>query len=236
MFQAIAHGDLTSLDKLAQLFIKGNRNSVALLALDHFFSCLPVLQFYNSQEMTLFLAKFLEYVRLLNFIISHPSPLSMSSIRKLFCITEVSNTGYRLDIGSFLYNSATVDRDRPLYRQISTISLSKHGMVSTLRKYLAAHLCERVSEENNLCCKSSVFSQCLTFIVYGGRCNRASCPREHAELAHLDSKRYNVRLGIHLQQITILQLMYSVNPYAPYKRPVCVMSRSYCVGDVLKII
>ena len=221
MFRVISRVHLAGLEKLADVFIKENRKPAALLALDHFFSRLPgpELKSYKVQEMSLFLVQFLEYARLLHFIISHPDPLSISSVKKLFCIREISNTEYCMEPGSFLYVSATRNRDGLMDRQLS--ALSKNDMVSALRKYLAVHLCERVTEENNLCCDALVLSQCLTFII-NGNCNHINCPQEHVRLADLNPKRYNVRLGIHLQQICILQVMYSVNSHIE-RRSACVM-------------
>ncbi|KAI9567009.1 hypothetical protein HD554DRAFT_2039900 [Boletus coccyginus] len=206
MFRAIAQGDLASLEKLSRVFIQGQRNAAALLALDRFFSCLPLLKSYTLLEMSPFLNKFRKYARLVHDIIYHPDPLSATSIKRLFCITEISNTEFGLELGSFLHSSATDDCDGPMYLQPSVITLSKREMVATLRKYLAAHLRERVIEENELCFDAVGFSQCLTFIV-NGLCNRLNCPQEHVKSADLDSKRYNLRIGVHLQQICILQLM-----------------------------
>ena len=220
MFQAIAHANLASLHELSFLFMEGNRKAAALLALDHFLSRLPVLKSYTIQEVSLFLAKFLEYARLLRAIITHSDPLNDSSIRELFCVREVSSTKYGLGVGSFLHSSATGDRDGTMYLQYSVVSLSKNDVVSVLRKYLAAHLYERVTVENDLCYDASVFSQCLTFIV-NGYCSRANCPQEHVKLTDLDPKRYNLRLAIHLQQICILQAMYSVNPQSQ-RQSTCV--------------
>ncbi|KAF8139771.1 hypothetical protein EV363DRAFT_1497668, partial [Boletus edulis] len=210
IFRAIAHADLPNLEKLSHAFIE-NRKAAALLALDHFFNRLPVLESYTLQEMTLFLDKFRTYARLLREIISHPDPLSLKSIRRLFCITEISSTEYGMELGSFLHRSATGDPHGPMYLQPAVLTISKREMVTMLWEYLAGHLCERVTQENELCYNAVVFSQCLTFIV-NGQCNRFSCPQEHVNSADLDSKRYNLRIGIHLQQICILQLMYSVNP------------------------
>lgn len=208
MFQAIAQTDLASLEKLSQVFIKGGRHAAALLALDHSFGHLPALDSFTLLEMSRFLDTFLEYVRLVQSIISHADPLSDSSTRQLFCITEISNTEYGMAVGSFLHNSATEDRNGAMYLQPS---ISKGEMVTALRKYpsLAEHLRQRIVEENELCCDAPVFLQCLTFIVTG-QCNRVNCPQEHVKFTDLDPKRYNIRIGIHLQQICILQLMYSV--------------------------
>jgi len=234
MFRAVAQGDLASLEKLSHVFIEGQRHAAALLALDHFFSRLPILESYTLREMSLFLNKFRKYARLVHDIIYHPDPLSVTSIKRLFCITEISNTEYDMELGSFLHSSATGDRDGPMYLQPSIVTLSKREMVAALRKYLAAHLCERVTEENELCFDAVVFSQCLTFIV-NGLCNRPDCPQEHVKPADLDSRRYNLRIGVHLQQICILQLMYSVNPHLD-RREWYVVVYSCCICDLLKTI
>ena len=235
MFRAISQVDSASLKRLPYVFIKGNRKAAALLVLDLFFGRLPVLRYYTVQQMSGFLAQFREYARLLHFIISHPDPLSISSIRRLFCIREVSSTEYRLDNGSFLHNSAAGARDGSMHRQSSVVvSFSKNGMISVLRKYLGERLRERITKENDSCCKALVFSQCLTFIVNDGRCNRPSCPQEHVKLADLNSERYKLRLAIHLQQIIILQMMYSVNPLLR-RRSVYAITCPYCIGVLLNI-
>ncbi|KAF8554534.1 hypothetical protein OG21DRAFT_1462307 [Imleria badia] len=222
MFRAIAQADFASLEKLSNVFLEEERNAAALLALDHFFSRLPVLKSYKLQEMSLFLDKFRKYVRLLHQIISHPDPLSVRSIRRLFCITETSNTEYGMVLGSFLHRSATGDRHGSMYHQHSIVTLSKMEMATALQKHLAEHLCEQVTKENDLCRSAVVFSQCLTFIV-NDHCNRPNCPQEHVKSADLDSKQYNLRIGIHLQQICNLQLMHSVNPRCT--RWSCVLDR-----------
>jgi hypothetical protein len=212
MFRAIAKADLAGLEKLSQVFVEGERNAAALLALDHVFSCLPVLKSYKLQEMSRFLDQFRQYSRLLYQIIFLPDPLSRDGIKKLFCIREISNTEYGLELGSFLHSSATRDRYGPMDLQASVVALSKKEVVTALRKYLAGHLRERVTEENELCYKTVVFSPCLTYIV-NKQCNRSDCPLDHVNLVELDAKYYNTRIGIHLQQMCILQHMYSANSH-----------------------
>jgi hypothetical protein len=161
MFRAIAEADLAGLEKLSRVFVEGERNAAALLALDHVFSRLPVLESYKLQEMD----QFRQYSRLLHQIISHADPLSDDGIKRLFCIREISNTEYGLGLGSFLHSSATGDRHGPMYLQPSVVALSKKEVVIALRKYLADYLRERVteSEENELCCEAVVFPPCLTY-------------------------------------------------------------------------
>ncbi|KAF9229832.1 hypothetical protein BS17DRAFT_744362 [Gyrodon lividus] len=212
MFQAISQGDLASLDKLAATFLAEEQNASALLALDHICGRrLLVLKSANLPETSVFLTKFLQYTRLLYQIISHPNPISSHSIKRLFCISEVSGTEYGMELGSFLHSYATSDRDDPKYPRPSKFTLSRRDTVFILRQSLAKHLREQVTAENELCHDAVVFSQCLAFII-NGYCNRSGCPQDHIGLSALDATQYNARIYIHLQQIRILQTMYSANP------------------------
>jgi hypothetical protein len=217
MFRAIARADLASLERLANVFLEHDRKAAALLALDHSFRRLPVLRSYKLQDMSLFLDKFLKYARLLHGIICHADPLSSKSIKRLFCITETSNTEYRIGLRSFLHRAATADRQAPMYLQRFIVALSKREMMMALRKYLTVHLREWVTEENELCCNVVVFTQCLTFIV-NDQCGRSNCPQEYVKSTDLDAERYNLRIGVHIQHISILQLMYSVDSHLPKQR------------------
>ncbi|KIJ60092.1 hypothetical protein HYDPIDRAFT_32519 [Hydnomerulius pinastri MD-312] len=214
MFIAIAQANMPSLEALARTFVtKHERNASALLALDHVFSRLPPLKSANLLEMSAFLTEFHNYTRLLYQVISHPDPVNSKTIRRLFCISEVSSNEYEMGLGSFLHSRAVGDRHGPVDLQLAAVVLSREDMTCALRKYLAEHLRKRVSEEDRLCCSAVVFSQCLTFTVTGGYCNRGVfCPQDHIALSALDTKQYNGRIGIHLQQICILQSMYSADP------------------------
>ncbi|KIK96874.1 hypothetical protein PAXRUDRAFT_273934 [Paxillus rubicundulus Ve08.2h10] len=212
MFQAIAQGDLATLDKLAVTSLETGNKALLLLSLNHVFGRrLPPLKSAKLSEMSVFLTKFLTYTRLLYQVISHPDPVSSESIKRLFCISDVSSTECSMELGSFLHSCTTGHRDDPKYPRPSRVTLSRKDTVFTLRKYLAEHLHERVTAENELCCDAVVFSQCLSFLI-NGYCNRVECPQDHVVLSALDSRQYNARVCIHLQQISILQVMYSANP------------------------
>ncbi|KIJ21330.1 hypothetical protein PAXINDRAFT_164864 [Paxillus involutus ATCC 200175] len=221
MFQAIAQADLATLEKLAGNFLEKENNASALLSFDHVFGRrLPQLRSAKLAEMSLFLAKFLRYTTLLCDVIFHPDPVSSKSIKRLFCISEVSSTEYRIELGSFIYSCATGHCHEPKYPQSSKITLSRKDTVLTMRKYLAEHLRKRVTAENELCYDAAVFSQCLSFLI-NGYCSRVECPRDHVALSAVDSKQYNSRVRIHLQQICILHTMYSANP--DLRRQDCVL-------------
>ncbi|KAF8837940.1 hypothetical protein BDN67DRAFT_908328 [Paxillus ammoniavirescens] len=232
MFQAIARADLATLEKLAGASLEKGNNALTLLCLDHVFGRrLPPLRSAKLSEMSVFLAKFLTYARLLYQVISHPDPVSSKSIKRLFCISVVSSTECGMELGSFLYNCATGNRDNPKYPQPSRVTLSRKDAVFTLRKYLAEHLRERVTAENELCCDAVAFSQCLFFLI-NGYCNRVECPQDHIVLPALDSRQYNTRVSIHLQQICILQTMYSANPRL--RRQDCVLGWLSHLYEALK--
>ena len=218
MFRAITQADLVGLEKLSHVFIEEKRKAAALLALDHVFIRLPALKSYKLREVSQFLDQFRQYSHFLYQIISHPNPLGTDWIKQLFCIREVSDTEYGLELGSFLHSSATGDRYGPMHLQASVVALSKKEVVTALRKYLADHLRERVTEENELCYEAVVFSPCLIHTVTR-QCNQSDCLQDHVNLADLDAKYYNMRIGIHLQQMCILQHMYSANPC---RRPISV--------------
>lgn len=230
MFRAIAGADLASLKKLSRVFIEANRNATALLALDHVFSCLPELKSYKLQEMSHFLERFRQYSRFLYQVISHPDPLGINSIKRLFCIREISNNEYGLESRSFLRRSATSNHRGPMLPQPSVITLSKRQVVTALREYLAEYLRGQITKEDNLCHNAVVFSPCLTYIVTK-QCKRDDCPLDHVNLADLDAKYYNTRIAIHLQQMCILQNMYSAYPRPPRRRRYVTIY--YCFGGGL---
>ncbi|KAI9462690.1 hypothetical protein HD554DRAFT_2175805 [Boletus coccyginus] len=154
---------------------------------------------YSSGDVTVSEQSSEDTARLVHDIIYHPDPLSATSIKRLFCITEISNTEYGMELGSFLHSSATGDRDGPMYLQPSVVTLSKREMVAALQKYWRRTYANESPKRTELCFDAV----------------------EHVKSADLDSKRYNLRIGVHLQQICILQLMYSVNPHLDRKE--CIL-------------
>ncbi|KAI6046365.1 hypothetical protein EDC04DRAFT_2598161 [Pisolithus marmoratus] len=212
MFQTAAAKELDriTLEMLAETFIEQKENAAALWCLNHVFSSLPELLSATLDEFALFLRKFYTYSHLFYTVASHNDPVGGRGIRKLFGITQLSDDQYVIQAGSFILTtpSAVSTSDGELTNALSYT----HGQITNaLKERVRLHLRGRVDAETRLCHNSRVFSQCLLHIT-NSSCKNAKCEQQHVPLSSLDSAQYNARVGLHLQQMRILQLVYSAFP------------------------
>ncbi|KAG6332615.1 hypothetical protein ID866_6474 [Astraeus odoratus] len=214
MFQAAAASDqdqATKLEKLATSFLEREERIAALWCLDRFFTPLPLSLPDTLEGLTRFLREFYAYAHLLYIVASHNDPVGEPIIRQLFGITDLGNGTYVVHPGSFL--PVSVSETDPALNDVPTnTDLHSHKtLTDDLRERLRKHLREKVVAETTLCYNAKIFSQCLSYIIHGA-CNYIGCLQQHASLSSLDSAQYNMRVGIHLQQMRILQLMFSAFP------------------------
>jgi hypothetical protein len=214
MFQGILGNSYGSLKNLQLAFQKHNHQPAALLCLDHVFSQEKDIRSFAVDEMAEFLETFHTYAQLLHVISTFPDPVGHRGIRRLFCIVQLPGDEFLIPSGTFLHTSATEIRQCAVFvsEHQSGYKASRRNVAELLRLSIRTVLKDKVSAVNDMCCKSPVFSQCLTFIVTGG-CRRENCPQEHVPVSKLDCMYYNTRVAIHIWQILILQLMYSAHPY-----------------------
>jgi len=214
MFQSILQNDYRSLENLRLAFMKHDHKAAILLCLDHIFSQEMDIPSFSVDDMALFLPKFHDYARMLHHISMFPDPIGHQGILRLFSIVKLPGDEFLIPNRTFLYNSATKIRQ-------ATVLVSEHpcgykssrrNITELLRLSIRTVLTDKVLAVNDMCYKSPVFSQCLTFIVTGS-CRRECCPQEHVPMSKLDRMYYNTRVAIHIWQILILQLMYSAHPY-----------------------
>ncbi|KAH7884002.1 hypothetical protein F5I97DRAFT_1631620 [Phlebopus sp. FC_14] len=209
MFKAGAEQDVITLERLTASFLDRKDSNAALWILDRTFSRLPRLMDATLAELAGFLQRYYTYARMLYVIASHNDPLGDPGIRKLLAISEVSKDRYVLHPNSLLSfeppttNPSAVPPILTAYSRVYVTQLLKNRM----RNYLH----DKVHAENERTYEAKVFSQCLSFIM-NDSCNYQRCPQEHVHLSSLDAKQYNARIGIHLQQMRILQLVYSALP------------------------
>ncbi|KAI6165389.1 hypothetical protein EDD17DRAFT_1754090 [Pisolithus thermaeus] len=211
MFQTAATENLDrrTLEVLAEFFKEQNESAAALWCLNHIYSPLPQIPSPTLKEVTLFLRKFYIYSQLLYTVASHKDPVGGYGIRKLFGITQLSVDQYAVQPNSFI--SPTPGAKSPS-DDAHTNRLYTHGQITcALKERVRLHLRFQVSAETRLCHKAKVFSQCLLYAV-NGFCNYAKCKQRHAPLSSLDSTQYNAQVDIYLQQMRILQLVYSAFP------------------------
>ncbi|KAH7926210.1 hypothetical protein BV22DRAFT_1063475 [Leucogyrophana mollusca] len=212
MFETIISEDLAELERLAEGFLDVHqRPEAALLCYEHVFSRALRIQAATAEQVATALRKFHSYIRLLYQFMSDVDPMSSPYTRKLLCISELSSNEYTIAPGTFLDRTmqtlrASFHPSSPTGTTVSRTQLTEH-----VRASLRAHLRHKVMEEDALCRDASAFSVCLTYVM-SGQCNWEGCRQAHVDLVSLDSKQYNARVGIHLQQILILQFMYSAEP------------------------
>ncbi|KAI6021001.1 hypothetical protein BKA83DRAFT_14200 [Pisolithus microcarpus] len=212
MFQTVAAEELdrSVLEALAQFFMEQKDNAATLWCLNHVFARLPQLVSATLEEFALFLRKFYTYSHLLYTVASQNDPVGGRGIRKLFGITQLSDDQYVVQTGSFILPipgaESTTEDER------TNASQYTHGQITNaLKERVRSYLRYQVKAETGLCNNAKVFSQCLLYSV-NGSCNYAKCKQQHVPLSSLDSAQYNARVGIHLQQMRILQLVYSAFP------------------------
>ncbi|KAF9219473.1 hypothetical protein BS17DRAFT_760990 [Gyrodon lividus] len=218
MFRAVANQDHSTLEKLATSFQENGDDTAALWSLDHFFSRLPRLLSATLQELTVFLRRYYAYARLLFQTVSHNDPIGDHNIRKLMGITEVSKDEFTIHPGAFLSRqpASTIDNDAS-----HPLPSSRQALTDLLKERMRDHLQVKVDAENKQCYEARVFSQCLSFIMTRDNvCKYFGCPQEHVPMKSLDQAQYNARVGAHLQQMRILQLMYSAHPHMRRTRDV----------------
>ncbi|KAG1851820.1 hypothetical protein C8R48DRAFT_361252 [Suillus tomentosus] len=213
MFQNILRGNYEPLRNLALNFYKPNRPA-ALLCLDHIFSRTTDIRTFAVNEMQRFLEQFHAYARLLYLILTFPDPMEHRGIQRLFSIVRLSGDKFLIPNGTFLHNKMMEIRQGITWvsEHPSGYTASRRNATQLLQQSIRTILKDKISEIDDMCCKSPVFSQCLQFLI-SGVCQRDNCPQEHVAVSKLDRQYYNKRVAIHIWQILILQFMYSAHPY-----------------------
>ncbi|KAI5983593.1 hypothetical protein EDD15DRAFT_2487286 [Pisolithus albus] len=217
MFQAAAaeghdHTTIEALENLAGSFQERNENAPALWCLNHVFSRLPQHLHAKLEDFALFLRKFYTYSHLLYTIASHSDPVGVQGIRRLFGITQLSDDQYVVQPGSFILMTPSAKSTTEGIDERTNPSSYSHGQITdAFKQRVRSYLRHQVNVETRLCYNSKILSQCLLHAIIGS-CNYAKCKQQHDSLSSLDSTQYNARIGLHLQQMRILQLVYSAFP------------------------
>ncbi|KAL4065822.1 hypothetical protein V8B97DRAFT_1919570 [Scleroderma yunnanense] len=190
LFQAIHQS--TSFDESYQIgheFLRRGDEAIALLVFDMRISTLldQGTLSRSSAELTAFFNDFGIYARLLTSLMSRNLPLSDDQRwRRVFAINELPGQRYSVYEGTFLFKKFA----------------SNHFTLAELnlrwKEKLGAHLRRNVLVEQELC-----HDHCP---------DRLSCSDEHLSKSSLSAVQYNMKVNVHLQQIRILDFMYSALP------------------------
>ncbi|KAG2360020.1 hypothetical protein BDR07DRAFT_1487588 [Suillus spraguei] len=198
MFQSIWREDHESLKKLARTFQEHGHYTAALHCLDHFFARSTDIRPFQLHEMASFLECFIRRRE--------------CDVQTLLSVVPLSGDKFLIPSGTFLYNNVT---KTPWNRLVSVhqsgYTASRKNMTELIRRSIRTVLKDKVLAVDEMCCHAPVFSQCLSFIVFG-TCQRDQCPQNHVTRSSLGHVHYNAHVAIHMQLILILQLMYSAHP------------------------
>ncbi|KIN94752.1 hypothetical protein M404DRAFT_372448 [Pisolithus tinctorius Marx 270] len=183
--------------QLGEEFSDRGEEAMALMAFDVLSSQLPTLRSACASEFDIFLKRFERYVRLLISIVPDEIHFRVtdSQVRKVFGIVQSSNHQYAVAAGTFLHGK---------FKQNEYLSADINDL---LQSQLKEHLRRKVLQENHVSCTSQAFSMgCPYFILHGRHCHRKHCNQQHERL---NGATYNMKVNVHLQQMRILDLMYS---------------------------
>ncbi|KAJ7356587.1 hypothetical protein DFH08DRAFT_1075732 [Mycena albidolilacea] len=200
MFYAIANGEKSKLRLLGHSFLRIDNQPAALLCFDQYFTELPKIPTLPIAEVAENLEVFFEYVKLLYKVVLGVDPCSSAATRKLFGYRKEGENAYYIPPGTYLYLalSDSSSDNRRLLTGSELRTIFQHS--------LRARMVEKIREENEMCRITQAFGgSCPTFALFNGHCNRGNCPQEHISLPAFDSRQYNLRVRIHLQQILIYQ-------------------------------
>ncbi|KAF8151966.1 hypothetical protein K438DRAFT_1778624 [Mycena galopus ATCC 62051] len=197
MFRAIADQDRPKLWQLGKTFLRTNNQPAALLCLDHYFADPPRIQALPIEAIAENLRVFFDYLKIMHQLALHVDPCSSSATRKLFGYRKEGENTFYIPPATFMHRTPSDN---------SGLLTSSEELRTIFQDSLRDRMAEKIREENQMCRVTKAFSgPCPTFALFDGHCNRANCPDEHILLSTFDSRQYNLRVRITLQQILIYQ-------------------------------
>ncbi|KAG6874166.1 hypothetical protein C0995_005584 [Termitomyces sp. Mi166 len=207
MFKAIISYDKINLAKLARGFIETSNNAAATLCLYHYFRVSPEITAVTSEELAEILQLFLAYIRLLYDFAFKLDSRAVPSVQTLFSIRHTSLDNFFVPAGTFLYNTSKTRRQEVPSEGFFILG---RELCQILSQGLRNELWTLIMEHIHQCKRATQFSPCLTYNTFG-KCNRKQCPQEHISSTSVSPKWYNTRVRLNLQQVLILQTLYSMD-------------------------
>ncbi|KAI6095427.1 hypothetical protein EV401DRAFT_1188199 [Pisolithus croceorrhizus] len=191
--------------QIGEEFSSRGEEAMALMAFNVFSSQLATLHSTRAAELDIFLKRFERYIRLLISIVSNEIPFRVtdSKVMRVFGIVPSHDRSYSVMAGTFLHRKFL--QNRYLSTEINDL------LMAQLQAQLQAHLRKKLQDENNASLTSRAFStHCPYSIMHGCYCHKKHCNQQHERRLCLNAASYNMKINLHLQQIRILDLMFSV--------------------------
>ncbi|KAI5997140.1 hypothetical protein EDD15DRAFT_2364627 [Pisolithus albus] len=187
--------------RLGEEFSDWGEDALALMAFDVCFSQLPALYSAHAAQIDNFLKRFERYVSLLVSIVSDETPLRPTDphVRKVFGIVPSTDNHYTITEGAFLHRRFA--HNRHLSAEIDLL----------LNDRLKARLRQKVLDQDNMISVTRALStQCPYLVLHDQRCRKRDCGHQHWKRTSLNATMYNMKINLHLQQIRILDMLFSL--------------------------
>ncbi|KAJ7051172.1 hypothetical protein C8F01DRAFT_1067163 [Mycena amicta] len=197
MFQAILDGNIDKLEALGRSFHAANNSPAALLCLDHYFTHRFSVRDLGLDALVHHLDLFFTFVRLLYNAGFNVDPAASSGAGQLFGFSKDGEDRFLISPNSVL---------RPADASTESCVISAFQLRSTFQTFIRERLGTHVLRENSSCHGHKIFEgPCLTFALFGGRCNRGECQQEHVDPHALTPESYSLRVRAHILQILVYQ-------------------------------
>lgn len=208
MFEVIVSGSLIGLRDLGIAFLRHNNLAAAIMSFDHYFGLLPDLQAMDANILRTELNAFHLYVQLLYDVAFDNAPGNNLHILKLCEVQPLAENEFFIPERTILHTeiSTEFEMDSP---DVSAAGITGTAveLSSAIRRSFTRRLSQRIKAENAMALRARGLFPCLLFSVFGF-CRRPDCPEAHLTEG-MDATAYNLRIGLHLQQILIFQTLYA---------------------------
>ncbi|KAI5991957.1 hypothetical protein EDD15DRAFT_2368732 [Pisolithus albus] len=187
--------------QLGEEFCNRGAEAMALMAFNVLSSQLAALHSADAAAFDNFLRRFERYVHLLISIVSDEIPLRATDpkVMKVFGIVSSPHHSYSVIPETFLHRE--LKQNRYLPTEINNL----------LKDQLQAHLRKKFLEEIDAPRISRAFSiHCPYSIMHDRHCGRQQCNQQHERALYPNGASYNMIINVHLQQIRISDLSFSV--------------------------
>jgi hypothetical protein len=179
----------------------------ALLCLDRVFRIARNLQTADDVDVSAYMRHFHTYLDLLREIANAQGGHERQGIRRLFGLSFSEADGtYLANTGTYLHGFISEKKYLVLRATEEGMYISSRQVADYLSRAVLDRLRIRV-EHQQLAHKSlKVFKPCCISNAVFSQCNSLECHRQHVDVKTISKTWYSGRVGIHLQQIMILQV------------------------------
>ncbi|TFK22056.1 hypothetical protein FA15DRAFT_706710 [Coprinopsis marcescibilis] len=211
MFRAIHDSNLSKLVVLGRHFLNRGEMASALLCFNHRFNSrvFPSVKSLVNTQLAELLADFLEVCIILRSLAENLKP-EKKEIQRLFAFEPLSGSEntFSLTPGTWLLSHLV----RPSSLSQHRTTFSSRELVGGLREGILKEIAATITRENEECRVALAFTPCLRYVVTGGHCRYEKCRLQHLSRQSLTEDWLIAQMRIHLQQVSICQLMESISP------------------------